>query len=86
MKKEYYVTDDTALAAYLYLNGLVFIKATIVNKQEPLRKKYVMYDSPEREQLVDEFYKRETHVVPLDYYDARVKVMRFLRVTVEDPR
>lgn len=84
--EEYFVTDDTALAAYLYLNGLKFIEATLVNKEEPKRKKYVMHDSHLREQFVEEFYNRTTHVIPLEYYDARVKVMRFLKTTVKDPR
>ena len=83
---KYYVTDDTALAAYLYLNGLKFIEATLSNPSNPRRKKYVMHDHPRRQQFVDEFYARTTHVVPLEYYDARVKVMRFLKVTVKDPR
>ena len=85
-KDEYFVTDDTALAAYLYLNGLRFIEATLVNRENPRRKKYVMHDHPMREAFVEEFYARTTHVIPLEYYDARVKVMRFLKVTVKDPR
>lgn len=86
MEDEYFVTDDTALAAYLYLNGMKFIEATLVNRQNPRRKKYIMHDSPMREQFVNEFYARTSLVTPLEYYDARVKVMRFLKVTVKDPR
>ena len=86
MNDNYFVTDDTALAAYLYLNGLKFIEATLVNRENPRRKKYVMHDSDLRKQFVDEFYARTTHVIPLEYYDARVHVMRFLKVTVKDPR
>ena len=83
---KYFVTDDTALAAYLYLNGMRFIEATLVNADNPRRKKYIVYDSHLREQFVDEFYARSTHVIPLEYYEARVKVMRYLKVTVKDPR
>ena len=83
---KYFVTDDTALAAYLYLNGFSFIEATLVNREDPKRKKYIMVDKDDREKFVEEFYSRKTHVVPLDYYDARVRVMRFLKVTVKDPR
>lgn len=86
MKDEYFVTDDTALAAYLYLNGMDFIEATLINRDDPKRKKYIMHDREDRQKLVSDFYNRNTVVVPLDYYDARVRVMRFLKNTVKDPR
>lgn len=86
MNQEYFVTDDTALAAYLYMKGMKFVEATLTNRDNPRRKKFVIYDLPARKQLEDEFYMRTSVIVPLDYHDARVAVSRFLKVTVEDPR
>ena len=84
--QEYFVTDDTALAAYLYMKGLKFLEATLENRDNPRRKKFIAIDSPERKVLEQEFYMRTSVVVPLDYHDAKVAVSRFLKVTVKDPR
>lgn len=85
--EDYFVTDDTALATFLYMKGFTFIEATLTNRNNPKRKKFIMYDRPDREQLEDDFYKRRPMLVaPLDYHDAKVAVSRFLRTTVEDPR
>lgn len=83
---EYFVTDDTALATYLYLKGLQFIEATLTNRDNPKRKKFIMIDTPERPTFEQEFYSRTSLVVPLDYHDAKVAISRFLKVTVADPR
>ena len=83
---EYFVTDDTALATYLYLKGMQFIEATLTNRDDPKRKKFIMIDAPERPQFEHEFYNRTSLVVPLDYHDAKVAVSRFLKTTVSDPR
>lgn len=84
--QEYFVTDDTALAAFLYMKGLRFVEATLTNRDNPRRKKFIIYDVPERIELEEGFYKRTMVVVPLDYHDARVAVSRFLKRTVDDPR
>lgn len=82
---KYFVTNDTALAAYLYLCGLTFIEATIWNDNDS-RKSYVMIDIPERQQMEEDFYLRRTAVPPMDYHDARVTVSRFLKRRIRDPR
>lgn len=85
MNEEYFVTDDTALAAYLYLCGAKFVEATIWSADSN-RKKYIVIDSPERLKMEEDFYLRRTAVAPMDYHDARVTVSRFLRRQIRDPR
>lgn len=82
---KYFLTDDTALAAYLYLCGLEFIEETIWNK-ENRRKRYIIIDVPTRPSMEEDFYMRKTHVAPMDYHDARVTVSQFLRRETRDPR
>lgn len=82
---EYFVTDDTALAAYLYLCGLEFIEATLWTNGYN-RKKYIIKDKPERLKMEEDFYLRRTHVAPMDYHDARIAVSRFLKREMQDPR
>ena len=82
---KYFITDDTALAAYLYLCGLEFIEATIWTGSHS-RKKYIIHDTPERMSMEEDFYLRRTHVAPMDYHDARIAVSRFLKRQVRDPR
>lgn len=82
---KYFVIDDTALAAYLYLRGYRFVEATIWTKGST-RKRYIIYDRPERADDEEDFYLRRTAVAPMDYHDARVAVSRFLRREVRDPR
>lgn len=85
-KIEYFVTDDTALATYLYVKGLQFVEATLTNRNNPKRKKFIIIDTPDRPMYEQEFYSRTSLVVPLDYHDAKVAISRFLKVTVPDPR
>jgi len=85
MTEKYYVTDDTALAAYLYLCGYKFIEATIW-VPDTFRKKYILHDQPERIKDEEDFYLRRTTVAPMDYHDARIAVSRFLRRQIRDPR
>lgn len=82
---EYFITDDTALAAYLYLCGMRFLEGTV---QSPVsrRKKFVLVDEPRRTELEEQFYSRTTAVSPLDYHDARIAVSRFLKRDIRDPR
>lgn len=82
---KYFVTDDTALAAYLYLCGMKFIEATIWSAADH-RKKYIVFDTDERPKHEEDFYLRTTTVAPMDYHDARVSVSRYLRKEVRDPR
>lgn len=82
---EYFVTDDTALAAYLYLCGLEFEDGTIWG-QDRWRKKYVIQDTPDRAKLEEDFYLRKTAVAPLDYHDARIAISRLLKREIRDPR
>lgn len=82
---KYFVTDDTALAAYLLLCGMKFVEATIWEDRSR-RKKYIIYETPDRIRHEEDFYLRKTTVAPMDYHDARVSVSRFLRRQVSDPR
>lgn len=83
--EKYFITDDTALAAYLYLCGLEFVDGTIWGADR-WRKKYVIYDTSDRAKLEEDFYLRKTSVAPLDYHDARIAVSRLLKREVRDPR
>jgi hypothetical protein len=82
---KYFITDDTALAAYLYLCGMKFIEATIWGS-DSYRKKYIIVDQPDRTIMEEDFYLRRTAVAPMDYHDARIAVSRFLKVRIQDPR
>lgn len=82
---KYYITDDTSLAAYLYLLGYEFKEGTIWSS-ETYRKKYVLIDDAERLRHEEDFYMRKTSVAPLDFEDARVRVSRFLKREIRDPR
>ena len=85
MNQNYFITDDTALAAYLYLCGMKFVEATIW-VTENNRKKYIIIDSDDRVQMEEDFYLRRTTVAPMDYHDARVTVSRYLKRQIRDPR
>jgi len=85
MDNKYFVTDDTALAAYLYLCGLEFMEGTLWTTGVR-NKKYIIVDTPERKKHEEDFYLRRTHVAPMDYHDARVTVSRFLKRECRDPR
>jgi len=85
MEDKYFITDDTALAAYLLLCGLEFLPATIWDDGSR-RKKYVLYDSPKRPNMEEDFYLRRTTVAPMDYHDARVAVSKYLKRQTNDPR
>lgn len=82
---KYFITDDTALAAYLLLCGLGFVEATIWQTGSQ-RKKYVIIDSPKRIKMEEDFYLRKTVVAPMDYHDARIEVSKYLKRRIEDPR
>lgn len=85
MAQKYFITDDTALAAYLYLCGLVFVEATIW-VADSNRKKYIIHDIPSRQTMEEDFYLRRTSVAPMDYHDARITVSKFLKRQISDPR
>lgn len=85
MKQDYFITDDTALAAYLYLCGMKFIEATIWAETSS-RKQYIVLDAPERAKHEEDFYLRKTVLSPLDYHDARITVSRYLKRQIRDPR
>lgn len=85
--KIYFVTDDTALAAFLHMHGYEFIPGTLMNRDKPGRKKFIIVDRPGREKLEHDFYMRVPIVCsPLEYHDSKVVVSRYLKVTVNDPR
>lgn len=78
---KYFYTDDTALAAYLYLRGYQFLHGTIWG-EDRRRKRYVIVNQSDRARDEDDFYLRRTAVSPLDYHDARIAVSRLLKVRV----
>lgn len=82
---KYFITDDTALAAYLLLCGLEFMEATIWDDKSR-RKKYVIFDTDKRPKMEEDFYLRKTTVAPMDYHDARVTVSKYLKRQTQDPR
>lgn len=82
---KYFITDDTALAAYLLICGMEFVEATIWSSHSN-RKQYIIFDTPDRPKFEEDFYLRRTTVTPLDYHDARVTVSRFLKRQASDPR
>lgn len=82
---KYFITDDTALAAYLLLCGCKFVEATVWDTGSH-RKKYIVFDTPERVRMEEDFYLRRTTVAPMDYHDARVTVSRYLKREIRDPR
>lgn len=85
MSPKYFITDDTALAAYLFLCGYSFVEATIWSTDSN-RKRYIIYDQNDRQKDEEDFYLRRTTVAPMDYHDARVAVSRFLKRSTRDPR
>ena len=84
-KEKYFITDDTALAAYLFLCGMKFVEATIWSTDSN-RKRYIIIDSDDRVKMEEDFYLRRTTVAPMDYHDARVTVSRYLKRQIRDPR
>lgn len=85
MVQKYFITDDTALAAYLLLRGYTFVEATLWSSGSN-RKRYIIYDKPTRQKDEEDFYLRRTFVAPMDYHDARVTVSRYLKRQTRDPR
>lgn len=85
MEDKYFITDDTALAAYLLLCGHRFVEATIWLKDSN-RKKYIIYNNESMIKDEEDFYLRRTTVAPMDYHDARVSVSKFLKRQIRDPR
>jgi hypothetical protein len=85
MAQKYFITDDTALAAYLLLCGYTFVEATIWSTDSN-RKRYIIHDKEGRVHDEEDFYLRRTTVAPMDYHDARVTVSRYLKRQIRDPR
>lgn len=81
----YFITDDTALAAYLLLCGYTFVEATIWSV-DSARKRYIIHDRSTRIKDEEDFYMRRTTVAPMDYHDARVAVSKYLKRQMRDPR
>ncbi len=82
---KFFVTEDTAFAAYLYLLGYQFKQGTVWTENS-YRKKYVVFDDDKRVEHEEDFYLRRTSVAPLDFQDARIQVSKFLRREIRDPR
>lgn len=82
---KHFLTDDTALASYLYLQGITIIEGTLENPNHRRRRYFVFREEPRITQLQEEFYGRVSVVVPLDYQEARTHISRFLKVDIENP-
>lgn len=82
---KYFITEDSALAAYLYILGYKFKEGTIWT-EDRFRKKYVILDDSARPRHEEDFYLRTTSVAPLDFQDARIAVSKYLRREIRDPR
>lgn len=76
---KYKTTDDTALAAFLYLHDVKFIHGT-VKTDHPKRRAFVFHDFDGLSELVDSFYNRTEQVAPLDFQEARATISKFLKV------
>lgn len=83
---DYFTTSDTALAGYLLYKGMRALEATVRDRDDPRRKRFIFIDEPRREEWEEEFYKRETEVIPLEYFESIRDVKRYLKTTVEYPR
>ena len=75
---KYKTTDDTALAAFLYLNDVNFLEGT-VKTNHPKRRAFVFNDFEGLSDLVDSFYNRTEQVAPLDFQEARATISKFLK-------
>ena len=74
----YKTTDDTALAAFLYLKGVHFLHGT-VKTDHPKRRAFVFKDTPDLSNHISSFYNRSEQVAPLDFQEARAAVSKYLK-------
>lgn len=82
----YYLTDDTALAQYLYLRGIGLLEGTIPNPNHNKRRFFIFEAHKAIPKLREEFYNRTSLVVPLEYQEARTHISRFLKVDLPNPQ
>lgn len=66
MEKEF-STCDLPMAAYLLLNGLVFLRTESAGDRKAL---FVFLDDPSRIELMRDFWNRNGRVDPLKYLQA----------------
>ena len=76
--KHLLTTDDTALAAYLHLNGVNFIHGTIQTEVKH-RRAFVFREQDGIYKMIQEFYDREAMVTPLDFQEARSQITKWLK-------
>lgn len=74
----YKTTDDTALAAFLFLYDVKFLKGTIPT-EHPKRRAFVFEDFEGLSKLVDSFYNRTEQVAPLTFQEARAAISKYLK-------
>ena len=79
----YKTTDDTALAAFLYLHDVQFERGTVPTPH-PKRRAFVFKDFDGLAKLVESFYNRSEQVAPLDFQEARAAISKYLRVDLSD--
>ncbi len=79
----YKTTDDTALAAFLFLHDVEFKQGTIPTSH-PKRRAFVFRDFDGLDKLVQSFYNRSEYVAPLDFQEARAAISKYLRVDLSD--
>lgn len=74
-------TDDTALAAYLYLMGVDFLKGTVKTEIKN-RRAFVFKKQDGIYKMIEDFYQRETKVAPLDFQEARSQITKWLKTDI----
>lgn len=80
----YFLTDDTPLAAYLYLQGEVIMEGTVHNPNHKKRRLFIFQETDSLLQHRKDFYERDAQVEPLEYMESRRHISRYLKVTVRD--
>lgn len=74
-------TDDTALATYLYLNNVDFIKGT-VRTEVKKRRAFIFKEQAGIYKMIDDFYNNRVVVKPLDYQQARSQISKWLKTDI----
>lgn len=75
-----FLTDDTGLAAYLYLRGVHILEGTVANPENRRRRFFVFETHEVISRLKEEFYARSPVLMsPLEYTEARTFISRYLK-------
>ena len=75
MKNKSFESDHFSLCAYLLCKSFVLLS---VKKDNPKRVVFVFEDSPEREQLTQEFFSNQGCVEPNSYFAAQKNLKQLI--------